>query len=104
MSCMYDTYILSVLTRSSFNTRTQIAKIKAKQTQKLRQGKKKKRTLNKKNRGLDKRLKNDGGIIEEVHKYNTVICNRSSGSRFQALSFRLSFLPFSSIGLSYFFR
>lgn len=81
-----------------------VAKIKAKQTQKLRQGKKKKRTLNKKNRGLDKRLKNDGGIIEEVHKYNTVICNRSSGSRFQALSFRLSFLPFSSIGLSCFFR
>lgn len=37
--------------------------------------------------------------MKKVHKYNTMICNCSRGSRFQALSFRLSFLPFSSIGL-----
>lgn len=104
MSCMYDTYILSVLTQLHLqHQNTKSPKSKRKQTQKLRQGKKK-RTLNKKNRGLDKRLKTDGGIIKKVHKYNTVICNRSSGSWFQALSFRLSFLSFSSIGLSCFFR
>lgn len=104
MSCMYDTYILSVLRAST--PEHKVAKIKTKTKAKAKKKKKiNKRTLNKKNRGLDKRLKTDGGgIIKKVHKYNTMICNRSRGSRFQALSFRLSFLPFSSIGLSCFFR
>lgn len=72
-----------------------IAKIKVKTNAKAKKRKKKRKEPIQKNRALDKQLKIDeGGIIRKVHKYNTMICNRSSGYWFQALSFRLNFLSF----------